>query len=84
MFELNNFELIKIGLASPGKIRSWSKGEVKKPETINYRCGISASRKKFQGKIEYFPQETHMSGLTRVVQHINLLKKIAKTRRFER
>ncbi|MEW9124473.1 MAG: DNA-directed RNA polymerase subunit beta' [Thermotaleaceae bacterium] len=37
MFELNNFESMKIGLASPEKIRSWSKGEVKKPETINYR-----------------------------------------------
>ncbi|KXZ38974.1 DNA-directed RNA polymerase subunit beta' [Alkalithermobacter thermoalcaliphilus JW-YL-7 = DSM 7308] len=37
MFELNNFESIKIGLASPEKIRQWSKGEVKKPETINYR-----------------------------------------------
>ncbi|MGL4768464.1 MAG: DNA-directed RNA polymerase subunit beta' [Formosimonas sp.] len=32
-----NFEAIKIGLASPEKIRSWSFGEVKKPETINYR-----------------------------------------------
>ena len=31
------FESIKIGLASPEKIRQWSKGEVKKPETINYR-----------------------------------------------
>lgn len=37
MYELNNFESIKISLASPEKIRSWSKGEVKKPETINYR-----------------------------------------------
>ena len=37
MFELNNFDSIKIGLASPEKIREWSKGEVKKPETINYR-----------------------------------------------
>ncbi|MGI6585704.1 MAG: DNA-directed RNA polymerase subunit beta' [Gracilibacteraceae bacterium] len=37
MFELNNFEAIKIGLASPEKIREWSRGEVKKPETINYR-----------------------------------------------
>ena len=37
MFELNNFESIKIGLASPEKIRQWSRGEVKKPETINYR-----------------------------------------------
>ncbi len=32
-----NFESIKIGLASPEQIRSWSYGEVKKPETINYR-----------------------------------------------
>jgi len=31
------FDVIKIGLASPEKIRSWSYGEVKKPETINYR-----------------------------------------------
>jgi DNA-directed RNA polymerase, beta' subunit len=35
--ELNNFDAMKIGLASPDKIRSWSRGEVKKPETINYR-----------------------------------------------
>jgi DNA-directed RNA polymerase subunit beta' len=32
-----SFDAIKIGLASPDKIRSWSYGEVKKPETINYR-----------------------------------------------
>ncbi len=37
MYELNNFESIQIALASPEKIRQWSKGEVKKPETINYR-----------------------------------------------
>jgi len=37
LYELNNFESIKIALASPEKIRQWSKGEVKKPETINYR-----------------------------------------------
>lgn len=37
MDELNNFDSIRIGLASPEKIRQWSKGEVKKPETINYR-----------------------------------------------
>ena len=35
--ELNNFDRIRIGLASPDKIRQWSSGEVKKPETINYR-----------------------------------------------
>ncbi len=34
---LKNFEAIRIGLASPEKIRSWSSGEVTKPETINYR-----------------------------------------------
>ncbi|MTD32211.1 DNA-directed RNA polymerase subunit beta' [Planomicrobium sp. YIM 101495] len=37
MIDVNNFEYMKIGLASPDKIRSWSYGEVKKPETINYR-----------------------------------------------
>ncbi|MBX6352470.1 MAG: DNA-directed RNA polymerase subunit beta' [Thermoflavifilum sp.] len=37
MLDVNNFEFMKIGLASPEKIRSWSHGEVKKPETINYR-----------------------------------------------
>jgi len=35
--ERNTFDSIKIGLASPEMIRSWSHGEVKKPETINYR-----------------------------------------------
>ncbi len=37
MPELNNFDSMLIGLASPEKIREWSYGEVKKPETINYR-----------------------------------------------
>ena len=37
MFDLANFDAIQIGLASPEKIRDWSHGEVKKPETINYR-----------------------------------------------
>ncbi len=37
MLDVNNFESMRIGLASPDKIRSWSYGEVKKPETINYR-----------------------------------------------
>ncbi len=35
--DVNNFNSVKIGLASSDKIRSWSYGEVKKPETINYR-----------------------------------------------
>ena len=33
----NEFDAIRIGLSSPEEIRSWSFGEVKKPETINYR-----------------------------------------------
>lgn len=37
MIELNTFEAMQIGLASPEQIREWSRGEVKKPETINYR-----------------------------------------------
>ena len=37
LFELNYFDSIRIGLAAPEKIREWSRGEVKKPETINYR-----------------------------------------------
>ncbi len=37
MVDSEIFDRIKIGLASPEKIREWSKGEVKKPETINYR-----------------------------------------------
>ena len=37
MLEFDNFDSIKIKLASPERIRSWSRGEVKKPETINYR-----------------------------------------------
>ncbi len=37
MMDVNKFEAIKIGIASPEKIREWSYGEVKKPETINYR-----------------------------------------------
>ena len=35
--EIEEFDAIKISLASPELIRSWSYGEVKKPETINYR-----------------------------------------------
>lgn len=37
MFDVNRLAAMKVGLASPEKIRSWSHGEVKKPETINYR-----------------------------------------------
>lgn len=37
MFESNKFDAMQIGLASPEQVRQWSRGEVKKPETINYR-----------------------------------------------
>src|SRR6266545_3206756 len=37
MLEVNEFNAIRISLASPDQIRSWSSGEVTKPETINYR-----------------------------------------------
>ena len=37
MVEINNFDSMKVSLASPEKIREWSYGEVTKPETINYR-----------------------------------------------
>ena len=37
MIEVNKIKALKIGIASPSKIREWSYGEVKKPETINYR-----------------------------------------------
>src|SRR5690349_18327042 len=37
MLEVNNFNAIRISLASPEQIRAWSHGEVTKPETINYR-----------------------------------------------
>jgi DNA-directed RNA polymerase subunit beta' len=37
LLDINNFDRIRIGLASPEQIRAWSSGEVKKPETINYR-----------------------------------------------
>jgi len=37
LLDVNDFDKLKIGLATPDQIRSWSHGEVKKPETINYR-----------------------------------------------
>ena len=37
MLEVNDFNAVRISLASPEQIRSWSYGEVTKPETINYR-----------------------------------------------
>ena len=37
MLDVNDFDQLKIGLATAESIRMWSNGEVKKPETINYR-----------------------------------------------
>jgi DNA-directed RNA polymerase subunit beta' len=37
LLDINNFDALKIGLTSPEQVRAWSNGEVKKPETINYR-----------------------------------------------
>ena len=51
MFELNTFDSMQIGLASPEKIREWSHGEVKKPETINYRTLNTRSRVLFCERI---------------------------------
>ena len=44
MEELENFDKIKIGLASDELIREWSKGEVKKPETNNYRTYLDQQK----------------------------------------
>ena len=41
--ESQNFNSIKISLASPEKIKSWTFGEIKKPETINYSCLLYTS-----------------------------------------
>ena len=46
MMEVNRFDGIKIGIASPEKIREWSHGEVKKPETINYQIGRASCRER--------------------------------------
>src|SRR6202142_378377 len=59
MLDVNNFEQLRIGLATADAIRTWSNGEVKKPETINYRtlrpekdglfcerCGVEVTRSK--------------------------------------
>ena len=40
------FSAIQIGIASPDKIREWSYGEVKKPETINYQIGRASCRER--------------------------------------
>ena len=56
MVEFNTFSAIKIGLASPDKIRDWSHGEVKKPETINYRT-LKAEREGLYCEKIFGPQK---------------------------
>ena len=51
MIDVNKFESMQIGLASPQKIRSWSYGEVKKPETINYRFAMKMRLPTICGRI---------------------------------
>ena len=63
--DFNIFESIKIGLASPEKIRSWSYGEVKKPETINYRTLKPETDGLFCERI--FRSEEHTSELQSLV-----------------
>ena len=55
MDELESLSKIKIGLASDEKIREWSKGEVKKPETINYRT-LKPEKRWFISAREYLDQ----------------------------
>ena len=43
MLDVNEFDKLRIGLATADDIRNWSYGEVKKPETINYRCLLYTS-----------------------------------------
>jgi hypothetical protein len=55
MQDYANFDMIKIGLASSEMIKEWSRGEVKKPETINYRTLnlklADFSAKKYSGRL---------------------------------
>ena len=49
VYQPMTFDVIRIGLASPEKIREWSRGEVLKPETINYRTlkNAKAGKRRF-------------------------------------
>ena len=54
MQDFGNFDMIKIGLASPEKIKSWSRGEVKKPETIKLDWENAESRWIDPGELHKF------------------------------
>lgn len=71
MANTNKFSAIQIGLASPEKIREWSYGEVKKPETINYR---SQNRK----RTDYFVKRFLVLQRTGNVVAVNTKKYVIK------
>src|SRR5260370_428568 len=79
------FDAIKIGLASPEKIRSWSYGEVKKPETINYRTFKPERDGLFCAKIEEFGNDSHASmgaeGIRALLRALDLNKEIDNLRK---
>ena len=64
MLDVNNFNSMRIGLASPELIRSWSYGEVKKPEIVCDKCGVEVTRSKVRrdrmGHIELAAPVSHI------------------------
>src|ERR671930_499153 len=76
MLEVNNFNAVRITLASPDQIRSWSRGEVTKPETINYRTlkperdGVCCER---MGHIELASPVSHIWFVKGTPSRIGLL-----------
>ena len=71
VYQPMTFDAIKIGLASPEKIREWSHGEVKKPETINYR---TLNRK----KMVCFARESSDQAKTGSVIVVNIKRSVIK------
>mgnify|MGYP003292826299 CR=1 FL=1 len=82
--ERNVFDSIKIGLASPEMIRSWSYGEVKKPETINYRTlkaerdALIAENGALKGKIDVLRDKVDLLKDDLIATHNYYIRKEAK------
>ena len=70
-----NFNSIKITLASPEKIKSWTYGEIKKPETINYRTFRPEKDGLFCARIFGYPQ-SHAFGHKSIVKIMIVHKNI--------
>ena len=70
------FDAIKIGLASPEKIRDWSRGEVKKPETINYR---TLNRKKTACSAKGFSDRARTGNVTAANTRRSVIKELSAT-----